>query len=94
MTEGTYVIDREGVVWMLVRDGAIATRADYSGAFSAGIQWLQQNLGPLLPFDPSSVGGVQQVYEAAIGPLLDDDPALASAWFSFTAMLSSHAEVG
>jgi hypothetical protein len=46
--DGTYLADRNGLIWMVVRDGAMVTRADYSGAHSAGIVWLEQTAGPLI----------------------------------------------
>lgn len=42
-----YVRDRNGIIWGVVRDGGMVTTADYTGAFSAGIDWLEQNHGPL-----------------------------------------------
>lgn len=47
-----YVVDRDGNVWAVVRDGGMVTRADYRGVKSAGIAWLEREAGPLLPFDP------------------------------------------
>jgi hypothetical protein len=47
-----YVIDRDGVVWKIVRDGGMVTRADDTGITSAGIAWLEAQAGPLIPFDP------------------------------------------
>lgn len=47
-----YVIDRDCVVWLVVRDGGMVTRATHEGPISAGIQWLEDAAGPLLPFDP------------------------------------------
>ena len=52
MSEAPYVIDREGNVWAVVRDGGMVTRANYRGVISAGISWLEAAAGPLLPFDP------------------------------------------
>lgn len=42
-----YVRDRNGVIWRVVRDGGMVTTADFHGLFSAGIEWLRQNYGPL-----------------------------------------------
>lgn len=47
-----YVVDRDGLVWRVVRDGGMVTRADFDGVTSAGIAWLESEAGPLLPFDP------------------------------------------
>lgn len=47
-----FVIDRHGEVWRMVRDGGMVTRADHNGVVSAGIAWLENEAGPLLPFDP------------------------------------------
>ena len=47
-----YVVDVNGVVWAVVRDGGMVTRATHEGPISAGIAWLEENAGPLLPFDP------------------------------------------
>jgi len=52
LSESPYVIDRNGIVWVVVRDGGMVTRADYAGVTSAGIAWLESEAGPLLPFDP------------------------------------------
>lgn len=43
----THVRDRNGVIWRVVRDGGMVTCADYAGPFSAGINWLRENYGPL-----------------------------------------------
>ena len=48
----THVVDRNGHVWLLVHDGGMATRATATGPISAGIAWLEETAGPLLPFDP------------------------------------------
>jgi hypothetical protein len=48
----SHVVDRDGNVWAVVRDGGMVTRADHSGPISAGIAWLESEAGPLLPFDP------------------------------------------
>jgi len=42
-----YVIDRTGLVWLLVHDGGMATRADYAGITSIGIRRLELDAGPL-----------------------------------------------
>lgn len=47
-----YVIDRNHEVWKIVRDGGMATKADYVGVTSIGIEMLRRTRGPLLPFDP------------------------------------------
>lgn len=49
----TYVIDADGVVWKVVHDGGMVTRADDTGVTSAGIVWLESVAGPLIPFDPA-----------------------------------------
>lgn len=54
VTEAPYVIDRDATVWKVVRDGGMATRADYGGITSIGIQRLDDTLGPLVPFHPKS----------------------------------------
>lgn len=43
-----HVIDRYGQVWRLVRDGGMATRADYAGIVSVGIDHLERFAGPLV----------------------------------------------
>jgi hypothetical protein len=48
----THVVDRDGNVWLVVRDGGMVTRATATGPISAGIAWLEREAGPLLPFDP------------------------------------------
>lgn len=48
----THVVDRDGNVWAVVRDGGMVTRATATGPVSAGIAWLERQAGPLLPFDP------------------------------------------
>ena len=52
LVEPTYVVDRLGDVWRVVRDGGMVTRSDYGGIQSAGIEWLRAELGPLIAFDP------------------------------------------
>ncbi len=52
--EADYAIDRDGAVWRVVRDGGIATRADYDGITSAGTTWLAAHRGPLVAFDPAA----------------------------------------
>ena len=42
-----HVIDCDGLVWRLVRDGGMATRAHYSGIESIGIETLRATRGPL-----------------------------------------------
>lgn len=47
---GHYVIDNQGTVWMVVRDGGMVQTCDYGGViFSAGIAWLEKKHGPLVP---------------------------------------------
>lgn len=53
MTE-THVVDARGNVWLLVRGGGMATRATYEGVISIGINTLEAEAGPLLPFDPKA----------------------------------------
>jgi hypothetical protein len=48
----SHVVDVNGFVWAVVRDGGMATRAHYAGITSCGIAWLESEAGPLLPFDP------------------------------------------
>jgi hypothetical protein len=43
-----HVIDRHGLVWRLVRDGGMATRADDTGIISIGISTLTHQHGPLV----------------------------------------------
>ena len=45
--EPAHVIDRHGFVWRVVRDGGMATRADYTGITSIGIEELRATRGPL-----------------------------------------------
>ncbi len=46
--EKQYVRDRQGTVWLLAHDGGMVTTADYTGqVYSAGIEWLRTNYGPL-----------------------------------------------
>lgn len=42
-----HVRDRNGIIWRVVRDGGMATCADYNKIISAGIVWLETNYGPL-----------------------------------------------
>lgn len=49
--DGTYLVDRDGTVWLVVRDGGMVTRADYTGATSAGVNWLKENKGPVRVLD-------------------------------------------
>lgn len=42
-----HVIDRNGIVWRVVRDGGMVTCADHTRIYSGGIQWLADNHGPL-----------------------------------------------
>jgi len=42
-----HVIDRHGLVWRIVRDGGMATRAHYAGVVSIGIHTLEREHGPL-----------------------------------------------
>lgn len=45
-----YVRDRHGLIWRVVRDGGMAATVDYAGKnHSAGIKWLEQEHGPLVP---------------------------------------------
>lgn len=46
-TLAEHVIDRDGLVWRVVRDGGMATRADYNGIVSIGIAVLEREHGPL-----------------------------------------------
>lgn len=46
-----HVVDRNGFVWRVVRDGGMATRAEYDRIVSIGIARLEAEAGPLLPFD-------------------------------------------
>lgn len=51
----THVIDRDGHVWFLLPEhgGTIATRTPTAGrSVMAGIDWLEREAGPLVPFDP------------------------------------------
>lgn len=43
-----HVIDRDGLIWRVVRDGGMATCADYSGITSIGIEALRMASGPLV----------------------------------------------
>jgi hypothetical protein len=55
--DAPYVIDRDGHVWAVVRDGGMVMRANEgspTGVTSAGIAWLETTAGPLLPFDPAT----------------------------------------
>ena len=45
--QGEYVVDRDGLVWRVVRDGGMATRADFTGIESIGIETLRSTKGPL-----------------------------------------------
>lgn len=44
-----HVIDKDGLVWRIVRDGGMATRADYNGITSIGINVLEREHGPTTP---------------------------------------------
>jgi hypothetical protein len=46
-----HVIDRNGFVWRVVRDGGMATRADYTGQTSIGIEELRATHGPLVDLE-------------------------------------------
>lgn len=46
-----HVVDRHGNVWRVVRDGGMATRAEFDRIVSIGIVALDAEAGPLLPFD-------------------------------------------
>ena len=49
----THVIDSQGRVWLLVHDGGMVTRTDYSGqVWSAGTAWLEEDAGPLVGINP------------------------------------------
>ena len=50
-----YVLDRDGLIWRVVRDGGLATRADYAGITSIGMQFLEAMHGPLIHFTPEDV---------------------------------------
>lgn len=57
IADSRYVVDRDGHVWAVVRDGGMVMRANEasaSGVTSAGIVWLENTNGPLLPFDPAA----------------------------------------
>ena len=43
-----HVIDRDGLVWRLVHDGGMATRAHYGGIVSIGLNTLERESGPLV----------------------------------------------
>jgi hypothetical protein len=47
-----HVIDQNGYVWRLVRDGGMATRAHYAGIISIGIATLEREAGPLRRLEP------------------------------------------
>lgn len=49
-----YVVDRDDVVWLLVYDGGMATRATEDGVVTAGIAWLEETAGPLMPLDAAA----------------------------------------
>jgi hypothetical protein len=51
--DGAYVVDRDCTVWLVVRDGGMATRAWYGGVVSIGITELERTLGPLSVLDLS-----------------------------------------
>lgn len=53
--DGTYLLDREGTIWIVVRDGGMVTRAEYAGAVSGGISWLEQAKGPLIVIDTEAL---------------------------------------
>jgi hypothetical protein len=87
-----YVIDRDNVVWKVVRDGGMVTRADYNGIVSGGIQWLAETAGPLTPFDPSSIAPLvedNRRLREALERMADDHPfvmdsdsgAMVASWF-------------
>jgi hypothetical protein len=61
LPEGTYVVDRNDIVWLIVRDGGMATRATATGIETAGIQWLENTAGPLVPFDPAAYRAGPQI---------------------------------
>jgi hypothetical protein len=46
-----HVRDRHGYIWRVVRDGGMATRSDYEGVISEGIDSLADRAGPLLRVD-------------------------------------------
>lgn len=51
---GQLVVDREGRVWEVCRDGGMAQRAKWqgmNGVESIGIEYLANHHGPLRPFD-------------------------------------------
>jgi hypothetical protein len=53
--DAPYVIDRTGLLWLVVRDGGMVMRANEqspTGVTSAGIAWLDRTAGPLVGFDP------------------------------------------
>jgi hypothetical protein len=64
----THVVDRFGEVWKIVRDGGMVTRADFDGIKSAGIDWLEREVGPLLPFDPMAY---RREYPRTFSPAVD-----------------------
>jgi hypothetical protein len=43
-----HVVDRFGLVWRVVRDGGMATRAHQTGIVSIGIATLERESGPLI----------------------------------------------
>jgi hypothetical protein len=52
----THVVDRNNEIWLLVHDGGMVTRADYTGqVWSAGTAWLEFDAGPLVGIDPKQL---------------------------------------
>lgn len=60
-----YVVDRDGVVWAVVRDGGMVTRAHDTGVVSAGVAWLEREAGPLVPLD-AAAWRAEQLDRAAV----------------------------
>lgn len=59
---GTALLDRDGVVWIVCRDGGMVHRpneASPTNITSAGIAWLERTHGPLrVLYNPTDDAGV------------------------------------
>jgi hypothetical protein len=65
-----HVIDREGNVWRIVRDGGMATRAVFQGAISVGIAVLERDYGPLTNL--ATVPAADAEWRAAVEGLAEE----------------------
>lgn len=83
-----YVMDSEGVVWLLVPelDGGMATTATHAGPWSVGTNTLRKERGPLYILIPTENYDFRDYCPTIMGDELPQDRVLAAEgkgeWYS------------